>query len=418
MPQPRQTGIAQPSAETRARHDDAKGTDLHVMRESNRMLVLNCVREHSVIARAAIARRTGLSRTTIGNIMDDLLREGLVHESESQRERASGGRRIVPVHFNAAAGFILGVAMGRNHVTLLLSDLAANVIKRTDVPFATARGPDVCLPELATQLQAFTAEQQVAWEKVIGVGVGIPGPVDLEQRRSVSPPRMPGWHGTDVRGHLVERLGKPVYLDNNCNMGALGEIHYGAGRYGSALLYVKIGTGIGSGLIVGGQIYRGSSGSAGELGHMTVDPAGPLCDCGNRGCLEALAGGPAILARVNAADRDFSDVAEVIAAARQGDPVCVEALRQAGEYLGIVLAGLVNFFNPALIVVDGSTMRAGELFLDPVRRSATARCLPAPLQHMRISAAALSGSAIALGGVATVLDDAFSTTSSLKLPLT
>jgi predicted NBD/HSP70 family sugar kinase len=402
-------------ASVRSDESATRGADLHLMRETNRMLVLNCVREHGAIARAAVARQTGLSRTTIGNIMGDLLREGLVRESESQREVASGGRRVIPVHFNASAGFVIGVAMGRHHVTLLLADLAASVIKRTDVPFATARGPQVCLSELATHLRTFAAEQRVAWSKVIGIGVGIPGPVDLEQQRSASPPRMPGWDGTNVSGILSEALKKPVYLDNNCNMGALGEIRYGAGRDVSSLLYVKVGTGIGSGLVVSGQIYRGNSGSAGELGHMTVDPSGPPCDCGNRGCLEASAGGPAILAEVRAAGRDVGDMAQVIEAAHQGDLVCVAALRRAGDQLGTVLAGLVNFFNPAWIVLDGSTMRAGDLVLDAVRASVAARSLRAPLAQTQITCAALSGSAIALGSVATVLDAAFSATSPLRL---
>jgi predicted NBD/HSP70 family sugar kinase len=413
----RRTVIQLQPASASARSDEsaARGADLHHMREANRMLVLNCVREHGAIARAAVARQTGLSRTTIGNIMDDLLREGLVRESESLREVTSRGRRVIPVHFNASAGFVIGVAMGRNHVTLLLADLAANVIKRADAPFATARGPQVCLSELATDLRAFAAEQRVAWSKVIGVGVGIPGPVDLAQQRSASPPRMPGWDGTNVSGVLSEALKKPVYLDNNCNMGALGESRYGAGHDVGSLLYVKVGTGIGSGLVVGGQIYRGHSGSAGELGHMTVDPSGPLCDCGNRGCLEASAGGPAILAEVRAAGRDVSDMAQVIEAANQGDLVCAAALRRAGDRLGVVLAGLVNFFNPAWIVLDGSTMRAGDLALDAVRASVAARSLRAPLAQTQVTSAALSGSAIALGGVATVLDATFSNTSPLRL---
>jgi hypothetical protein len=217
----RHTGLDLHAADVRARSEetdvksargakDAKGTDLRQMRQLNRMLVLNCVRMHGAIARAEVARHTGLSRTTIGNIVDDLLREGLVHESESQREIASGGRRVIPVHFNATYGYLLGVAMGRNHVTMLLADLAANVVKRSDVPFATARGPDVCLPELAAHLRAFVVEQRVAWSKVLGIGLGIPVPVNGAQEVPAAPPRMPGWHGTPVRALLEAELQKPV----------------------------------------------------------------------------------------------------------------------------------------------------------------------------------------------------------------
>ncbi len=413
---------------TRAEESAVKGTDLHLMRASNRLLILNCVREHGSITRAAIARQTGLSRTTVSSIMDQLLKEGYVRDGETQRASASGGRRVVPVHFQAAAGCILGVALGRNHLTILVSDLAATILKETTIPFETSRGADFCIPLLAEKLRSSVAEQHISWGKVVGVGMGMPGPLDAQLQGPAAPLLLPGWEGVNVRKILSAELGVPVYLDNNANMGALGESRYGAGHDAADLLYLKVGTGIGGGIVMGGQVYRGRSGSAGEIGHMTVDPNGPICNCGNPGCLEALVGGRAIVAdarqaislrrRVGALEGDaqvngskvihLTTVAQVVQAAFEGDPACRAAIEQAGEYVGIALASLVNFFNPSLIVLDGNTMRAGEMLLEPIRRTVAARSLPAPLANTQIVPGILGGNAIALGGVATVIDLAFS----------
>ena len=417
----------------------AKGTDLHLMRESNRLLILNCVREHSSITRAMIARNTGLSRTTVSSIMDELLKEGFVWEGDTQRAALSGGRRVIPVHFNAAAGYILGAVLGRNHLTILLSDLAANLLKERTIPFETSRGAAVCLPLFVAELRAFVAEQHAAWSKIVGLGLGMPGPLDVSLQKSAAPPLLRGWEGVNVWDVLSHELEIPVYLDNNANMGALGESRYGAGRDVADLLYLKLGTGIGGGIIMGGQLYRGNSGSAGEIGHMTVLPDGPRCNCGNRGCLEALVGAPAIVedarqglslkrhaAYGKGNGRDgfhqhtpphLTDIAQVVQAALDGEPACKAALEQAGEYIGIALASLVNFFNPSLIVLDGKTSRAGEMLLLAIRRTVAERSLPNSLATTRIIPGALGGNAIPMGGIATVIEAAFGVSSSVRRPL-
>jgi predicted NBD/HSP70 family sugar kinase len=393
---------------------EQQGTDLQLMHEFNRLLVLNCVRENRVLARAEVARRTNLSRTTVGNIIDELITEGFMREGGSQRSEPSGGRRIVPVHFNTRAGYVIGIAMGRNHFTMLLTDLVAEVISQRERPFATSRGPDVCLPELAAEVKSFIAENAVPYHAIVGIGLGMPGPIDSTLTKPAAPPRMPGWDQVPVRQILSEALGIPVFLDKNGNMGALGETRYGVGRQVHDLLYVKLGSGIGSGLIIGGQVFRGGSGSAGEIGHMTIDPNGMLCDCGNHGCLETLAGGPAILSEAQRSMPDLQNMADVIQAAQAGNAHCRAALARAGDAIGIALASLINFFNPSVIVVDGSTMRAGDLLLDPIRQSVSSRALSAPLANTVIVPAGLAGHAIALGGVATVIDVVFSAPGSLS----
>ncbi len=405
-----------------------RASDLHDMREANNTLVLRVIRQHGPLARVAIARRTGLSRTTVSSIVDGLLAEGVVREGETLSAAPSGGRRPTLVHFNESAGVILGVDIGRTHFTLLATDLHAHVIARQSGPWDTDLGPDVCLPRLIGTIRQLISESQLDWDRVVGVGVGIPGPVDATLNMLVAPPRMAGWGGVDVTGILRAALGAPVLLNNDANLGALAESRYGAAIGASDFAYVKVGTGIGCGLVIDGKIYRGSSGVAGEFGHFTVINDGPLCDCGNRGCLEAVAGAPQIVrlalsagygqgeatARATANGKAPQptqdtevDVAEVIQAALRGDPACLSAVRRAAELIGVALAGLVNLVNPSVILLDGSVSRAGELLLDPIREAIRERSLLAASRAARVQASALGDSAIALGAATMVIDAIF-----------
>lgn len=422
-------------------HDHAyrHGADPRAMREANRRLVLNCIRQQGPLARVTIARRTGLSRTTVSSLVDALLHEGLVREGEPQSAPPSGGRRPILVHFNEAAGYVLGVDLGRTHYTVIAADLAAHELARESGPCNTDCGPEATLGLLVDALRAFVAAHQIAWDRVVGIGLGIPGPLDRLRRTLVSPPRMPGWHGVEIDRLLSRELHVPIYIGNDANMGALGESRFGAGRDVEVLTYVKVGTGIGCGLVVAGRVYTGSRGVAGELGHVTLDEDGPLCECGNRGCLETLAGGPAIVAEAldhrpgaeglrdagNAgatagASRpanDVVDISDVVQAAQAGDIASRAAIERAGERLGIALAGVVNLVNPSLILLDGGVARAGELLIEPIRRAIATRSLAAASDGLRIEQAALGAHAIAMGGIAAVLDAAFAQTTSTEASL-
>ena len=412
-----------------------RGADGAMMREMNRFLILNCVREQGPIARVSIAQRTGLSRTTVSSIIETLIKEGFVREGSLLDASPTGGRRAILVHFNADAGYVLGVDAGRTHFTVIATNLAAEVIARHSGPFDATRGPDICLPELVRELREFTRREGISWDRIIGVGMGIPGPMDARLRKLISPPRMPGWDGVDIRQILRRELNVPIYLDNDANMGALGESRFGAGRKVSELAYIKVGTGIGCGLVINGVVYRGSRGSAGELGHVTIDADGPLCECGNRGCLETLAGAPVIgcdaangtsLNRQRdreglppikpAAHADMRapmDAADVVRAALEGDAASQAAIERAGELIGVALAGLINLFNPSLVLLDGGVARAGDLLIQPVIQAMKSRSLSAASASTRVAGGALGDSAIALGGVATVLDAAFGRPSLL-----
>ena len=408
-----------------------RASDLHDMREANYSLVLRVIRQHGPLARVAIARRTGLSRTTVSSIVDGLLAEGVAREGETLSAAPSGGRRPTLVHFNESAGVIIGADFGRTHYTLLVTDLHAHVIARKSGPCDTDLGPDVLLPRLISEIHELVRETGLDWDRVVGVGVGIPGPVDATLNMLVTPPRMAGWDRVDVTGILRDALGTPVLLNNDANLGALAEGRYGAALGASNFIYVKVGTGIGCGVVIDGRIYRGSSGVAGEFGHFTVVPDGPLCACGNRGCLEAIAGAPQIVrtaldtgytgyrartgqgeagARAPSAEGSTDpevDVSEVIAAALRGDPACVLAVGRAAERIGVALAGLVNLFNPSVITLYGSVARAGDLLIGPIRAAIRERSLLAASQAVRVQTSALGDSAIALGAATMIIDAVF-----------
>jgi glucokinase-like ROK family protein len=425
------TGMRSRDSRVRNGAFGSTGADLHAMREYNRLLVLNSVRNSGPIARVVLSRQTGLSRTTISTIMEELLKDGLVREGETRSLTSSGGRPATLVHFNDTAGYVVGVDMGRSHLTLLLTDLSATIVAQRSGPFSIDQGPDLCLALVDTELHDFLEEQRIDWSQIIGIGMGIPGPLDWRLHKLISPPRMPGWNNIEVQRILRQQFSVPVYIENDANMGALGESRYGAGRGTTDLAYVKLGTGIGAGLVIGGQVYHGSRGSAGEIGHVTIDEHGPICDCGNRGCLEAIARADSVVADARTAlslRRSLMteqvepgalskiadpDIADVVEAARHGDPASRAAIEYAGERIGVALASLVNLLNPSLILVDGAVARAGDMLLEPIRTAVAARSLAIASHHARVLVGELRDNAVAFGGVATVLDAAFGSSGRL-----
>jgi predicted NBD/HSP70 family sugar kinase len=382
-----------------------KGTDQHRVREANRLLVLNYIREHSAVPRAELAPYTGLSRTAIGNIVDELVQEGIIQQEE---HHSGSDRRTILLSFNATAGYVLGATLGHQHLTVLLTNLAGEPIQHLEIPFSTSKGPKEGLPLLGKFLRVFAAEQQIAWEMIVGIGIGIISPLDLLPQRTSMPAEFSRWVGINIQKTLEEDLNVPIYLDNDGNMGALGESQYGAGRNEESILYVKVGSSISGGLILNRQVYRGHAGTAGEIGHIPVDFNGRPCHCGRSGCLETVAGKDGILLEARQSLPTLTTVSQVIEAARRDDALCIAVLARVGRYLGFALAGLVNTLNPELIVLDGSTiMQARELVLHSLLITLEAHSLPVAFAHTHVTLAKCSGLAIPLGGVATILDALF-----------
>lgn len=317
------------------------------------------------------------------------------------------------LELNPDAGGLLGIDIGASHIMMLLTDMAAHVLAEAEHSWPVARGPEACLANLKAMFDQLMDQSAAAGVQPVAIGVGVPGPVVTSQGMVSAPPSMPGWDGFPIRQRLEDLLGKPVALHNDADLGALGEWSFGAGREARDMVYVKVGTGIGAGLLFGGRIYRGVSGTAGEIGHITIDQNGPRCTCGNRGCLEAMAGGAAIAEQAKLAVRRGEPTAlssrrpvddliarDVAEAVKQGDHLSQQLLRQSGPLIGTAVATLINLFNPSLVVIGGGVAEVGDLLLEPIRQAVRGRSLSASAKAVRIQAAMLGRRSSGMGAVA------------------
>lgn len=314
--------------------------------------LLQVFRQESSSTRAELVARTRLSRVALGQRLAALVEHGLV--MPDGQERSTGGRPPVQFRFNPGAGLVLGVDVGITASRVALADLEGDVVADLAERMSVEDGPEAVLGWVGRQADALLARMGRARSALWGAGVGVPGPVEFEQGRVVSPPFMRGWDRYPIRQWFVERFGCPAVVDKDANIMALGE-HQRSWRHLRDILFVKAGTGIGCGIIAGGQIYRGARGAAGDIGHIQVrGEDGPLCRCGNLGCVEAMAGGWALIRDLRAEGVDVETASDVARLARAADPRAVAAVRMAGRVLGEALADAVNLLNPSLIVLGGA----------------------------------------------------------------
>ncbi len=347
--------------------------------------VLARLRDEGPLSKAQLADLLKVSRTTIAAEAGRLAELGLAQEVGPAASR--GGRRSTLIDLAPAIRFV-GIAIGATGISVGVTDGRLAVLAMNTRPCDIRQGPEVVLAAALDLVHKVLDEAGV--EQPMGAGVGVPGPVDFNRGVSVSPPIMPGWDGYPVRDALSLELGCPVVLDNDVNVLAVGEQHAGVARNSRDFLYVKIGTGIGCGIVIDGELYRGVNGCAGDIGHIRVEDFGPTCACGNTGCLEAFSGGAALARDATTAartgrstvlaamleDRGELSAADVGRAVEQGDPQAVQLIRDSGRRVGQVLAGLVSFFNPDLIVIGGGVTGLGHSLLAEVRAVTYRRSLP------------------------------------------
>jgi predicted NBD/HSP70 family sugar kinase len=381
----------------------ARSGSLSSLRELNRLKVVDFLRLNGTASRADIARRTGLSTSTVSTLVSDLQRRGLVIEREVATADGKPGRPATLLALDPSAGGAVGVDFDHDRVGVAVSDLSRQVLAEAWAPWDVDHDADGALDLAAERISHVLAEADVDRDRVLGAGIALAGPVD-HKRGAVYPSAvLPGWAGLDAAGELRDRLGLPVYVENDANCGALAEVTLGAGRNARYAAYVSISSGIGAGIVVEGHPYRGHRGTAGEIGHVVVDPQGPMCRCGNRGCLETLASSQALVRLVQPSRAEEISVRGVIGLAQGGDPGCRRAIADAGQAVGAVVAGLVNLFSPEMVVVGGDLGEAGDLLLDPLREAVKRDALPAAADGLRIVAGELGERANLLGALALVL---------------
>jgi len=308
----------------------------------------------TAFTQAELARETGLARATISNIVRAFLAAGLV-DSE-----AGSGRRGSAVSLSPAAGVVAGVDFGHSHLAVAVGDLTGQVLAEERRNLATALEHDEALELAAELIDAMRPDGSALRH----IGMGLPAPVTDDVIRT--PAIFPGWRGVDAARAASEVLGAPVDVENDANLGALAEHRCGVGRGQDSSVFVKISSGVGAGIIIGNKLFHGSGGTAGEIGHLTLDEQGPMCRCGSRGCLEAYTSVGAVTAMI-ASQYPQASLDDIVRAPDGGDVSARRALEDAGLHLGWGLATIVNLLNPSVIVIGGDMARAGELLLEPAR---------------------------------------------------
>ena len=383
---------------------------LGVLRARNRHRVVEVLRRQGRVSQADIARATGLSRSTISTLVLELRTAGLVTEFEDGRKdamparrSAPGGRPAVLLGLDDSAGTAVGIDFGHSHVRVGIANLSHQVTAERDREFQVDNDAAGALDAAAAMVDEVLADARVGRDRVIGVGMGIPGPIDRRTGTIGSASILPGWVGLAPAEEMARRLQLTVEIDNDANVGALAEVYWGAGRGCSEVTYIKASTGIGAGIVISGQLHRGAVGTAGEIGHTTVDEQGPLCRCGSRGCLETVAGGAAVVEQVRSTRSKDLTLGRVLELAAAGDPACRRAIADAGRQIGVSMAAVCNILNPELIVVGGHLSEAGDMLLGPLRESLRRYSVRAAVESVAVVQGVLGERAEMLGALALVL---------------
>jgi predicted NBD/HSP70 family sugar kinase len=391
---------------TNFRQREKVGTlgSLEGLRELNRSRVIDALRRAGTASRGELMRATGLSRTTIATIVADLQARGLVVDADASTAAGARGRPPGRLRLDAGAGAVVGIDFDHPHVRVAVADLSSTVLAERTAELDVDNDAAASLAAAVELVDAVLDDGAVDRCRVVGVGIGLPAPID-RVAGTVAPAVLPAWAGVPVRAELSERLGLAVEVDNDANLGALGELVYGAGRGLSDIVYVRIGSGIGAGLVLDGRLYRGATGIAGELGHVQVRPEGSVCRCGNRGCLETVAGsGPllAVLREAHGPELTFRGLLDLVAA---GNPGARRVVNDAGLAIGRVLADLCNHVNPAAVIVGGDLSAAGDPLLSGIRDAIDRFAQPGAARAVEVKPGVLGERAEVLGALALVIAD-------------
>ena len=356
--------------------------------------------------RAELIKLTGLARSTVGARVDALLAADLL--TPSGEAASTGGRPPARLAFNPDAAVVIGADLGATHALVALTDLRGRVVAERAFEIDISTGPEVVLDRVARTGRSMLSAVGRRRDELAGVGIGLPGPVEHSSGRPVLPPIMPGWDGYDVPAHLTRLLGGPVLVDNDVNLMALGE-HATVYPGVEQMIFVKVATGIGAGIISGGRLHRGAQGAAGDLGHVAALHGGDTpCTCGNVGCLEAVASGPAIVRALRGHGVDVADSRDLVQLAKQGDLAAASAIREAGREIGHVLATCVSLLNPSVIAVGGLVAQSAESLLAGIREVVYGRSLPLATGELQIVASRTGGQAGVIGAATMVVQHVLS----------
>ncbi|WP_183342049.1 ROK family protein [Conexibacter arvalis] len=367
--------------------------------------VLRVIRDAGTLTRAELARRTGLARSTVAQRVDTLLRHELVYEAAGAD--STGGRPPTSLVFNDGSGVVLCGDLGVTHGRLAVCDLGGASLAEEIEELDIAAGPETVLAIVDERFGALLEQAGRASSHVRGIGLGVPGPVAFDRGEPANPPIMPGWDGFSIPGWFAARHDAPVLVDNDVNIMALGE-HWANWRGRDHLLFIKVGTGIGCGIVARGRIHHGAKGAAGDIGHIRLAGEEATCRCGNVGCLEAVSGGAALARRLAEQGVEARTSRDVVRLVKEGSAPATRLVREAGRNLGEVLAGCVNFFNPEVIVIGGDVGQSSQQLLAGVREVIFQRSLPLATEELRVVPSGLGDRAGVVGAAIMVIEHVLS----------
>ncbi|MDF2669568.1 MAG: hypothetical protein K0R67_1874 [Paenibacillus sp.] len=364
--------------------------DQFLVKKLNKSIVLETIRKESPLSRVQVSEMTGLNKGTVSSLVNELVQDHLVYEIGLGK--SSGGRKPIMLHFDKTAGFAIGIDLGVTYMLTVLTDLEGHIVAEQQTPI-DQQDPEFVFQQLVKQVRMLIDRAPSSPYGIIGIGIGVPGIVNADGTILLAPNLH--WEQFPLHEKLEKEFGLPVTLDNEANAGALGEKQYGAGRTSDNLLYLSVGTGIGSGIIIGGQLYRGVSGFSGEVGHTSIESNGKRCSCGNRGCLELYASEGALTEQGHGIGADSFD--ELLAMAEAGKPEALHLFHQTGEYLGIGIANMIHIFNPQLVIIGNQMVRAETWVRNSILRVVKQRSLPFHRDSMEVRFAALRTHSTVLG---------------------
>lgn len=356
--------------------------------------MLSVIRQHGAMTQVEIAGLSGLSAATVSNMVGELGAAGAVAVSPSIRN----GRRAVLVSLASGGGLLAGIAFGDRDMRVAVATRAREILDQQRIPLQADHVADDGMDRAARLLADLVDGVGGQMTDVDAIGFGLPAPVDSVTGQVGSEDVLPGWRGVNVAQAMESRLQIPVVLDNTANLGALGELRSGALQGVRHGLYIKISHRVGAGIVIDGEIFRGSAGTAGEIGHLTIDANGPICRCGNRGCLDTFVGARAILDLL-APSHGQLRLRDVMSRAIEGDAGCRRALDDAGRHLGLAVAGLVNLINPEVIVLGGQMARVGNMILTPMREAIDRCAIPSAAATVNLRVGSLGENADVLGAL-------------------
>jgi len=382
--------------------------------------ILNIIRKNAPISRIDIARISGLSAATVTKFVNRLIDSGFLKEDGYYHSR--GGRRPVLLRLEPSSGFAVGVDLGGENLRVAVVNMEADPVWKVSLLTQAEQGREKVFQRLTNTISEVLEKTDIPRDKIKGIGIGISGLIDSQKGVSLFCPNLPGWENVPLKKMIEDEFGLPCVVDDSSRAMALAEHWCGAAQDVDDFILVNVGVGVGCGIFTHGRLYRGVGGIAGEFGHMTIKEKGPRCNCGNRGCLETLASGPAIARRAREA-LDEGVVSEIrklcgnnlaaitppmiVEAAKKGDKLAFNLIEKTGEYLGIGIANLINIFNPELVVIGAGISRAGDLLLEPLKRTVRARALQQAYRMVEIKKSSLDEFGGAIGGAILILRNIF-----------